>query len=334
MALKARRVLAALLTAALLAGCAAEDNSSSPAPKETEVSSRTVTSAPTVTLPVQTEPPEDTEAVDREKIAEAYKTGDRSALNSFEADALDAALQLIESCTEEDMTVPEKELAIHDKFALSCRYDDEELNVFHSHSPHSSDPYGALVEGKAVCQGYAETYALLMDLIGVECRVVHGTNRKGNEHAWNLVCYEDSWYCVDMTWDDLDGNDSTGEIKHEFFNVPDTVFYEHDHRWDTSAYPRALGTKYSYSSLFADTLTTEEQLISLVTERAEKGDRDISVISHSQLEKKLMTAADISTVNYKTLRRLFESAGLKIRLVRADKTYRGNALYISFLKMI
>ncbi len=61
--------------------------------------------------------------------------------------------------------------------------------------------YGALVNGEAVCEGYAKAYKLLLNKMGIECDVVINF-----EHAWNVVCLDGEWYMVDVTNDDNDGN--------------------------------------------------------------------------------------------------------------------------------
>ena len=62
--------------------------------------------------------------------------------------------------------------------------------------------YGAVVEGDCVCQGYAVTlYRLLLEL-GVDCRVISGTDGDGGKHAWNIVELDGVYYNTDATWDD------------------------------------------------------------------------------------------------------------------------------------
>ena len=79
--------------------------------------------------------------------------------------------------------------------------------------------YGALVEGTAVCQGYAVLlYRLLLES-GVDVRVIPGT---GNStlHAWNIVELNGVYYNVDSTWDA--GKDSYG-----YFLCSDADFSGH-----------------------------------------------------------------------------------------------------------
>lgn len=60
--------------------------------------------------------------------------------------------------------------------------------------------YGALVNGKAVCQGYSVLLYRLAKEAGVSCRFVSGT--AGGAHAWNIAEINGIYYYLDSTWDD------------------------------------------------------------------------------------------------------------------------------------
>lgn len=84
--------------------------------------------------------------------------------------------------------------------------------------------YGALISGKAVCEGYAEAFKYLMDAVGIPCVLVVGqaTNSAGNteSHEWNYVKLNNKWYAIDCTWDDplITGNGNvTREIRYKYF---------------------------------------------------------------------------------------------------------------------
>lgn len=68
------------------------------------------------------------------------------------------------------------------------------------------DIYGALINKKCVCEGYAKAFQYLMNEAGIENTIVIGTGTNSrNEtesHAWNYVKLEGQWYAVDVTWDD------------------------------------------------------------------------------------------------------------------------------------
>ena len=86
-------------------------------------------------------------------------------------------------------------------------------------TPNDQNAYGALVEGKAICNGYARAYQHLMNQIGIPTWYIRGTsvNPVTGEtigHAWNIAKLNGSWYYTDVTWDDQDT-----ETFYEFFNI-------------------------------------------------------------------------------------------------------------------
>jgi len=97
----------------------------------------------------------------------------------------------------------EKAREVHDYLTRNVQYD---------FSDNSYKSYGALVEGKAVCQGYALAYREVLLHLGVKCNVYIGTAGNGL-HAWNLVTVNGIGYFVDITWDDRDD----GKIYYEWF---------------------------------------------------------------------------------------------------------------------
>lgn len=126
----------------------------------------------------------------------------------------------------------ERLLSIHEQLSAAVTYDSSGCR------PHCSA--GALVDGRAVCDGYAKAFKLLCDREGIPCVIVAGVakqNGRSEPHAWNYVQMEDGlWYGVDTTWDDV-GPIAT---KHYFLvgaeessfldsHVPSGKFSEGDH---------------------------------------------------------------------------------------------------------
>lgn len=66
--------------------------------------------------------------------------------------------------------------------------------------------YGALIDGEVVCGGYAKAFKYILDGLNIPCIIVQGvaTNSDGisENHAWNYVKLNGSWYAIDTTWDD------------------------------------------------------------------------------------------------------------------------------------
>ncbi len=105
----------------------------------------------------------------------------------------------------------EKVLIIHDELIKRITY-DESKNLAHSH-----DIYGALVEHKAVCQGYTYAMMYISAKIGLECEEI-----SSKTHIWNKIPEFDSGECyIDITWDDTDRTDSKGKpyVIHDHFGL-------------------------------------------------------------------------------------------------------------------
>lgn len=58
--------------------------------------------------------------------------------------------------------------------------------------------YNALVNGRAVCSGYASAFEHLCSEIGLFCQRTDGT-KDGSDHAWNRICLSGSYYYCDLT---------------------------------------------------------------------------------------------------------------------------------------
>lgn len=102
---------------------------------------------------------------------------------------------------------------IHDYIALNCQYDVG--------APHPDSSYGVLHDGRAMCEGYSKTFALLCNRAGIECLTVTGKADPGNgaeRHMWNMVKYNGNWYHIDVTWDDPAGSGSSWDnIEYSYF---------------------------------------------------------------------------------------------------------------------
>ncbi len=113
--------------------------------------------------------------------------------------------------------------------------------VDYEESTNSKDQYtiyGALKNGKAVCEGYARAFKYFMDGIGVPCVLASGTaqNSQGEteSHAWNYVQIDNKWYATDVTWDDpvvMGGEEQTDEMKYQYFLKGSEEFFK-DHKED------------------------------------------------------------------------------------------------------
>ncbi len=91
--------------------------------------------------------------------------------------------------------------SVHDYICNNVYYPDLTTSDYVM-SAH--DAYGALVEGRAVCQGYSDSIKLICDYYNIPCVCIPGTS-DGYGHMWNAIQMDDGmWYLIDATWDDQD----------------------------------------------------------------------------------------------------------------------------------
>ena len=114
-------------------------------------------------------------------------------------------------------------LVLHDWLIRNATYDDTYTNY---------DAGGVLLLGTGVCDSYARAYLMLCTAAGLECMYVSGkggSDENGwEDHGWNLVRLNGSWYHVDCTWDDPGEGDG---VQYTYFCVDDETMAV-DHRWD------------------------------------------------------------------------------------------------------
>ena len=76
-----------------------------------------------------------------------------------------------------------------------------EKTVYDKRPDNCFTAYGALVTGKAVCEGYTAAYYLLCREAGLWCAYRDG-HPQGQGHTWNMVKLDTGIYNVDVTWCD------------------------------------------------------------------------------------------------------------------------------------
>ena len=145
------------------------------------------------------------------RILASVKNGTEDKLLPKYRKTLAVAQKLIENVNGSDL---EKYQQIHDILCGKIMY---EIN------PKCEDNgscVGALLNGKAKCDGYSDAFYLCCGLKKLQVAYQVGKSkvqRKYNEednHIWNLIFLDGIWRGVDVTWDG-GGNDTS----HDFFNI-------------------------------------------------------------------------------------------------------------------
>ena len=134
----------------------------------------------------------------------------------------------------------DKVMAVHDYLVDNIEYAD-------SHIVRRA--YGALIERKAVCQGYAQAFQKILSNLNIEGHTVIGYNipaepEKPVLHEWNRVKLDGKWYYIDLTWDDTPWV-THRNYKHFLINTP-MLGRDHQKWYSLVGGAEADGSEYLY----------------------------------------------------------------------------------------
>lgn len=135
------------------------------------------------------------------KVAAAVRTGDMSGLTAEELTLRDKALEIVRGAQAKSSNMLDLELALHDWLCANVNY--EAMPEDRPTMPRVCTASGALLDGRANCQGYADAFYLLGRLAGLDVRCQDGLDGDGVAHRWNVVRCGETWYIVDVTYDDV-----------------------------------------------------------------------------------------------------------------------------------
>lgn len=167
-------------------------------------------------------------------------------------------------------------------------------NISYDYRLASSDkrkrvpPKTIITNRKAICSGYADLFAAMSRLAGIESKVVVGYSRQYNfsqkrpftwsGHAWNAVKLHGEWHLLDATWESKHYGESGKQIESNYFLIdPKDFVVDHlpeDPMWQLLTCPISL-TNFTQSAqtikdmlsrkdtcfYYADTIAALHQLL-------------------------------------------------------------------------
>lgn len=146
------------------------------------------------------------------------------ATGFYSKEEVDIAIQKVEQIKDQILmkvngkTDYEKLKIIHDYLIDSIEYNLDQSNY------NAYNLYGALVNKKCVCEGYAKAFQYLINELNIENVLVIGkgtnSNNETENHAWNYVKLYGEWYAIDVTWDDpiiVGGGNLTSKYRYKYF---------------------------------------------------------------------------------------------------------------------
>ena len=133
-----------------------------------------------------------------------------------------------------DTFSPEQNIKnIHDYIINNTKYDTQrsDNNII---TYKSDTAYGSLIEGYALCGGYTDSMMLFLEKFGVKNYKISSEN-----HVWNYVYLDDSWYNLDLTWDDPVTSNGSNIIQYDYFLITSDELKTKDqteHNYDIEQY--------------------------------------------------------------------------------------------------
>lgn len=188
----------------------------------------------------------------------------------------DAAVKLVQNIMKTYKTEIEREIALYEYICDICEYGGEPAD--------GQSPYAVLVLNQAVCGGYAKTFQVCMNMMGIQCDYISGRSSTSS-HAWNQVCIDGEWYEVDCTWADW----KTGAV-YDCFNLTSAEMDQREHaQYNVNRSRICYGGKYGkqyivdkFTAEYKDTIKdiyfdTKAEVDAYITNQVNKGNYDITV---------------------------------------------------------
>ena len=141
--------------------------------------------------------------------------------------------EIIKNNIKDEMDLREKIKVIHDYIINNTKYDTQrsDSNIINY---KSDTAYGSLIEGYALCGGYTDSMMLFLERFGVKNFRISSEN-----HVWNYVYLDNSWYNLDLTWDDPVSKSGKDLLNYDFFLITDEEMFDLDtteHTYDKNVY--------------------------------------------------------------------------------------------------
>lgn len=141
--------------------------------------------------------------------------------------------KIINENINNDMTLEDKIKTIHNYIINNTTYDVEKNNTGESIFD-SNSAYGVLLQKYGICGGYADTMALFLDRLNIPNFKVASLS-----HVWNAVYLNNTWYHLDLTWDDPVSSDNTPHLIYNYFLISTADLFSQDqenHNFDKTVY--------------------------------------------------------------------------------------------------
>ena len=122
---------------------------------------------------------------------------------------------------------------VHDYIINHSRYDSNRSD-YGIVTYHSDIAVGPLLEGYGICGGYTDAMELFLEEMGIKSYKI-----SSEEHIWNALYLDGSWYHLDLTWDDPVTTSGEDLLEDKFFLIDTKTLHaieQTEHQFDTTIY--------------------------------------------------------------------------------------------------
>ena len=136
------------------------------------------------------------------KINKAYNEKQIEYINNY----ID---NFINNNIDDSMSNYDKIKLFHDYVVNNTVYDENNKST-----SYSSYAYDLITTGKSICGGYSDIMSIYLNKLGLLNYKITSPN-----HVWNFVNLDNTWYHIDVTWDDPVASDGKQYLIHNFFMI-------------------------------------------------------------------------------------------------------------------
>lgn len=147
---------------------------------------------------------------------------------------IEAKVKEIESTIWQDnMSDEDKIKEVHNYIINNSRYDSDrsDKNIVNY---KSDTAYGTLLQGYSLCGGYTDAMELFLEDMNLKSYKISSEN-----HVWNALYLNGTWYHLDLTWDDPITTDGSDILEYNFFLITTSELDEleaEQHNYDKNVY--------------------------------------------------------------------------------------------------
>ena len=160
--------------------------------------------------------------------------------------AFNQAVEAVVSNIGKDLTAKQKVRLVNDFVTGNTEYSFCSSSSEQEYASSIRTSFGALINKKAVCEGYSRLFKVLLDKLEITNVLVQGYAVNEGElepHMWNYVNIDSNWLGVDTTWND-------SEVSPNRYLMLDSQSFKADHFEDqivsSSNFKMPYPTLYTY----------------------------------------------------------------------------------------